>query len=74
MGRSDDQRAGMTEHYGNIRPAASLKYHILRARTQRDKPFVVVSMSRILWFDHSLKDFTNNWGNNWAKFEDNKDN
>jgi hypothetical protein len=39
MGRSDDQRAGMREHYRNIRRAATPGYHILGDRAQRDKPY-----------------------------------
>jgi hypothetical protein len=42
MGRSDDQRAGICEHYKNISQAATSIYHILASRPQGDKPFGVI--------------------------------
>jgi hypothetical protein len=39
MGRSDDQRADMKEHYKNIVRAATPNHYILGDRAQRDKPF-----------------------------------
>jgi hypothetical protein len=43
MGRSDDQRAGMKEHYKNIVQAATPNHYILGDRAQRDKPSWTVS-------------------------------
>ena len=38
IGRSDFQRAGMTEQYRNARSVTSTSHHILEPRTQGDKP------------------------------------
>jgi hypothetical protein len=54
MGRSDDQRAGMIEHYRNIWRAATLSYHISGARAQRDKPFTAI-------FRGALNSTSKNW-------------
>lgn len=38
IGRSDFQRAGIQEQYGNTRSVASTSHHMLGPRTQGDKP------------------------------------
>ncbi|MCA3444771.1 MAG: restriction endonuclease, partial [Rhodobacter sp.] len=47
MGRSDDQRAGMREHYRNIQRAATPGYHILGDRAQRDKPYLKILLDAV---------------------------